>query len=178
MSERARPIFSVGGNGSVLAQILKRMRTWMRAPTRVATALLLCAVWIVPPTDVRAQSMGDLLAAVRNGGGWMAIPIEDGRGSVETSSIPTGRFTLEGCARVWSGHSGSWRLRAEDLLGDDVMEATLDAGEAVRFRHRPGPRARLRVDVLWSEPENTTLFLWVGLGSANDGSRDPCEPRR
>lgn len=168
---------SMGRDGASLPLTADGRWGWIQAATRVATALLAWTLLCVPSSEAGAQSVGDVLEALRSGGGWVAVPIEDGRGSVETISLPTGRFTVEGCARVWSGHSGSWRLRAEDLLGDAVMEATLEAGEAIRFRHDPGPRTRLRVDARWSESADTTLFLWVGLGSGS-GERDPCEPRR
>lgn len=124
-----------------------------------------------------AQSMGEILEAVRSGGGWVAVPVEDGRGALETSTVPIGGLPFRGCTRLWTGHSGSWTIRAEDVIAERTMEVTMAPGDAVRFRHQPRSRAKLRVDVAWSEPRDTTLFLWVGLGDGSAGTDDPCEPR-
>lgn len=138
----------------------------------VLVALLLVLV----PSPGAGQGVGPLLEAIRQGGSWVNIPIEDGRGSVETAEVPTFGLELAGCARVWSGHSGTWTVEAADLVADRTLTAVLDPDEAVRFRHRSGPRSRLSVDVRWSEPRDTTLFLWVGLGGEERRRGDACAP--
>lgn len=147
--------------------------TGVKAGLLAAVATLL---WL--PSPLAAQSMGELLEAVRSGGGWVAVPVEDGRGAIETATVPVGGLPFRGCTRLWTGHSGSWRIRAEDLVAERTMEVTMNPGEAVRFRHQPLSRAKLRVEVDWSEPRDTTLFLWVGLGDGSAGKEDPCEPRQ
>jgi len=146
-------------------------------PGAAALSGLLALVFsVLGPTPGAGQSVGPLLEAIRQGGSWVNIPIEDGKGSVETAEVPTFGLELAGCARVWSGHSGTWTVEAADLVADRTFTATLDPDEAVRFRHRSGPRARLTVDVQWSEPRDTTLFLWVGLGGEERRNGDACEP--
>lgn len=139
-------------------------------------AFFLALFLVLVPSSIEGQSVGPLLEAIRQGGSWVNIPIEDGRGSVETGQVPTFGLELAGCARVWSGHSGTWTVEAVDLVADRTMTAVLDPDEAVRFRHRSGSRARLTVDVRWSEPRDTTLFLWVGLGGEDRRTGDACEP--
>ena len=140
------------------------------------SGLLGLLFFALAPSPGAAQSVGLLLEAIRQGGSWVNIPIEDGKGSVETTEVPTFGLELAGCARVWSGHSGTWTVEAADLVADRTLTATLDPDEAVRFRHRSGPRARLTVDVEWSEARDTTLFLWVGLGGEERRSGDACVP--
>lgn len=147
-----------------------------RAPFPVPILITLAVLGVLWPSSVRAQTIGPLLEAVRQGGTWVNIPIDDGRGSVESPVVPTLGLELAGCARIWSGHSGSWRLTAADLVSDTSLTAVLEPDDAIRFRHRAGARARLSVDVRWSEPRDTTLFLWVGLGGEDREGGDACEP--
>lgn len=145
-----------------------------RAVSGVLVALSLW--WVGVPGHLDAQTIGPLLEAIRQGGSWVNIPIEDGRGSVETGEVPTFGLELAGCARIWSGNSGVWTLQAADLVTDSTVTAVMEPDEPFRFRHRSGPRAQLSVDVRWSEPRDTTLFLWVGLGGEERRNGDACEP--
>lgn len=155
-----------------------RLRTPAGGSGRVGPLfLLLVAAACLCPRPAAAQSFSELLNVIRRGGGWIAVPVDDGRGTLQSASVPTGGLRMEGCARVWSGHSGSWRVRAEDVVSERVLEATMDPGEAVTFEHEAGSRARIRLDVSWSEPRDTTFLLWVGLGARSD-ERDPCTPAR
>nr|NIP60271.1 hypothetical protein [Gemmatimonadota bacterium]NIR80713.1 hypothetical protein [Gemmatimonadota bacterium]NIT89517.1 hypothetical protein [Gemmatimonadota bacterium]NIU33311.1 hypothetical protein [Gemmatimonadota bacterium]NIU37601.1 hypothetical protein [Gemmatimonadota bacterium] len=122
--------------------------------------VLLLGLLFVPPASLRAQTMADLFRAIQRGGGWVGIPVVEGEGSLDTGIVPTAGIALSGCARVWSGHSGTWEIRVEDLIAARVIEASLGPGESVRFSHATGPGARLQVDVRWSEPRDTTLALW------------------
>jgi len=130
----------------------------------------------VHPASADGQTIGPLIEAIRQGGSWVNIPIEGGQGTVETAVVPTLGLELAGCARVWSGHSGTWTVTAADLVSDTALTAELEPDEPLRFRHRAGPRARLSVDVRWSEPRDTTLFLWVGLGGEERRVGDACRP--
>lgn len=146
-----------------------------RGPTLLLSALFFGAL-LVFPGSLRAQTVADLFRAIQRGGGWVGIPVHEGRGSLDTGVVPTAGIALSGCARVWSGHSGSWEIRAEDLIAERVIEARLEPGESMRFRHGTGPGARLRVDVRWSEPRDTTLVLWVGLERKGESPTEACRP--
>jgi len=128
------------------------------------------------PRALRAQSLLDLLRSIEQGGGWVTIPIENGRGTLVSDPLPTGGLTLSGCMQVYAGMSGRWDLRAEDTLGEGHLEATVAGGEAIPFHYRTGSRARIRVDARWSEPRDTTLLVWVGLETSRRDGRDPCTP--
>ena len=116
------------------------------------------------------------MAAIRNGGGWVSIDIQDGRGAARTLPMPAMGMTLSGCLQVWEGNTGRWRIRAHDMVTDTVIESSSVPGEDVRFSHEFGLRTQLEVEFIWSEPRDTTLFLWVGLG---DAEKDPavCTPK-
>lgn len=137
-------------------------------------ALTLASAWV--PSRAAAQAVGPLLEAIRQGGSWVNIPIENGKGSVETAEVPTFGLELAGCARIWSGHSGLWTIQAADLIADSTLTAVMEPDEPVRFRHRSGARAQLSLDIRWSEPRDTTLFLWVGLGGRERRNGDACVP--
>jgi hypothetical protein len=128
---------------------------------------------------LRAQDQGRLdgvMAAIRNGGGWVAVDIRGGRGKASTLTIPTMGMKLTGCVSVWEGNTGRWRIRARDLVADTTLEANSVPGQGVAFTHDFGLRSQLEVDVVWSEPRDTTLFLWVGLGDA-ESDPDVCVPK-
>ena len=127
-------------------------------------------------TTVQAQGIGELLASIRNGGGWITIPVVSGKGRLLTGTLPTIGLRVAGCALVWGGHSGRWEIRAHDTQGGGRLEMDADAGESLSFDYTTGLTAQLDVNVRWSEPRDTTLLLWIGLeGSARDGEA-ACEP--
>jgi hypothetical protein len=128
------------------------------------------------PASLHAQALDGVMAAVRNGGGWVSVDIQNGRGSASTLPIPTMGMTLSGCVTVWEGNSGRWRIRARDTLNEATLETSSVPGEGVAFSHAFGLRSQLEVEFLWSEPRDTTLFLWVGLGDA-EGDPDVCIPK-
>jgi len=77
--------------------------------------------------------------------------------------------------QVWGGHSGSWDIRAQDVMGPGKFDVSILPGEPTPFAYQAGPQSRLQVDVRWSEPRDTTLLLWVGLETPML-HRNPCEP--
>ena len=128
-------------------------------------------------SELAAQGLEEIMAGIRNGGGWVAIPIEAGKGSFSTVPIPTLNLTLTGCLQVWEGHSGRWDIRARDTIGQGLLETSSVPGEGVRFTHKFGLRSQLEIEFTWSEPRDTTLTLWVGLeGGTASGGRDACTP--
>lgn len=128
------------------------------------------------PASARAQPLDDVMAAIRNGGGWVSIPIVAGSGSTRTLPLPTMGLTLTGCVRVWDGHSGRWEIRAREMVADTTLTVRSVPGEGVPFAYTFGFRSQLEVDFVWSEPRDTTLFLWVGLKGSDD-DRDACVPK-
>jgi len=145
--------------------------------SRVAGLLVVAGLLLVAATPASAQSPTDFLRALQRGGGWVEIPVEEGRGRLETRSVTTGGLSFRGCTRLWEGNSGQWEIRAEEPVTGRVVEASLGPGDDLPFEHTTGPSARLQVDVRWSEPRDTTLFLWVGLASRNGSPEEACEPR-
>jgi hypothetical protein len=141
---------------------------------RIPKILILLFLAAVRPAA--AQPLDDVLAAIRDGGGWVSVPIVAGHGTASTLPLPTMGLTLTGCVRVWDGHSGRWEIHATETVADTTMIVTSSPGQGVPFSHTFGLRSQVEVDIMWSEPRDTTLFLWVGLKGAND-ERDACVPK-
>jgi hypothetical protein len=138
--------------------------------------ILLLGFAALVPRAAAAQPLDDVMAAVRDGGGWVTLPIVGGRGTASTATLPTMGLTLTGCVRVWDGHSGRWEIRAHDTVADTTLLVRSAPGQGVPFQHTFGLRSQISVDVIWSEPRDTTLYLWVGLKGADD-PRDACVPK-
>jgi len=143
---------------------------------RALGALLLLAAMVGRPSLLQAQALDGVMAAIRNGGGWVSIDIRDGRGVASTVPLPTMGMTLTGCVNVWEGNRGRWRIRARDTVAEKTIETNSVPGQGVMFSHDFGLRSQLEVEFLWSEPRDTTLFLWVGLGDA-ESDPDVCVPK-
>jgi hypothetical protein len=127
-------------------------------------------------TPLEGQALDGVMAAIRNGGGWVSVDIRGGRGTAATLPLPTMGMTLNGCVNVWEGNSGRWRIRAKDMVADTTLETNSVPGQGVPFSHEFGLRTQLEVEFLWSEPRDTTLFLWVGVGDA-ESDPDVCVPK-
>jgi len=149
-----------------------------RSPALVGAFLVgsCLAATALAPTPAHGQSLSDLLQTIGAGGGWVQIPVRDGHGTIATGALPTGRVTLQGCFQVYEGLTGRWEIHARDPLGDGDLDVQVDPGEPTRFSYHTGNRARLDVDVQWSEPRDTTLLLWVGLRSPLRPEKDACVP--
>lgn len=139
----------------------------------VVTAGMLAAL----PGASHAQGVEEVLATIRNGGGWVSVPIEAGQGTASTVMLPTLGLRLSGCVSVWEGHTGEWRIRAHDTVAEDTVSVASTPGQNVRFSHEFGMRSQLEFDFAWSEPRDTTLFLWVGLDREDDGPGEACTPK-
>jgi len=142
---------------------------------RILTPVLFVLLLGGAPRPANGQSIVELLQSVRQGGGWVRIPVEGGKGTLLTSAVPTLGLTLVGCMQVYPGHSGRWDITARDPYGDGLLEANVPGGEPVTFRYQTGQRAQLSVEVRWSEPGDTTLLIWVGLETPGQ-DRDSCAP--
>lgn len=61
------------------------------------------------------------------------------------------------------------------MLGSNVrIEA--EPGLGVTSRHDFGMTAQVDVEVAWSEPRDTTLMLWIGVGPTLEAPEEACEP--
>jgi hypothetical protein len=143
----------------------------MRILAPILTVLALSAA----PGPASGQSVFDLFQSMMEGGGWIRIPIEAGRGTYLSLPLPTVGLTLKGCMQIYAGHSGQWDILVRDNLGDGTLEVSVAAGESIPFDYRTGPTAQLSVDARWSEARDTTLVVWIGL-EAPGIDRDACEP--
>jgi hypothetical protein len=142
-----------------------------------AVSFTLVAVLASSPVGAHAQTVQEVLATIRNGGGWISVPIVAGRGTASTLTLPTMGLNLTGCVNVWEGHTGLWEIRAQDTVSEATLEATSSPGEGVRFAHEFGIRSQLEFEFQWSEPRDTTLYLWVGLDREDDGPEEACTPK-
>ena len=128
---------------------------------RVLAVAALTGVACATPGAAGAQSLPEFLGAVRQGGGWVTLPIEKGTGKLLTRPLPTGGLSLD--------------VRIEDTYGNGRLQTLARPAQDVPFTYDTGAWAQLDVNVRWSEPRDTTLVVWVGLGRRS-GERDPCEP--
>ena len=143
----------------------------------IIEALLVSAVVAAAhPGALRAQGLDGVMTAIRNGGGWVSVDIKAGRGSTTTLPLPTMGMALNGCVRVFDGNSGRWRITAHETIADATLEVNAVPGQGVPFSHEFGLRSQIDVEFVWSEPRDTTLFLWVGLGDA-ESDPDVCIPK-
>lgn len=143
----------------------------------VALSLIFWTGFAATPSEGHAQSIQEVLATIRNGGGWVTVPILSGRGTASTVMLPTMGLTLSGCVNVWEGHSGEWEIRARDVIVEDSLALASEPGKGVRFAHEFGLRSQIEFEFEWSEPRDTTLFLWVGLDREDEGPEAACTPK-
>jgi hypothetical protein len=141
-----------------------------------ASALLLAAC-LATTASAEGQVVSEVMSGIQNGGGWVEVPIQNGRGSMSTMTLPTVGLTLAGCITVWPGHSGSWVLEARDRVSNAVLEVTAEPGVGELFTHTFGLQAQIDFDFRWSEARDTTLLMWVGLNMGGEGKEESCEPR-
>ena len=139
-------------------------------------SLLLAFTVLGTGGDAHAQGIAGIMAGIRDGGGWVGVPIEGGVGSFSTVPLPTAGLTLTGCVNVWYGHSGTFQITARDRADDSVLEVTAEPGIGVPFSHEFGLQAQIDFDFRWSEPRDTTLVLWVGLDIRGEGPEAACDP--
>lgn len=151
------------------SHVLRRLTLRRLLPAAALAALLGGAA------PASAQSLPEFLGAMRQGGGWITLPIVKGKGTLLTTPMPTAGLRLRGCMEIWGGHSGTFAVRIEDTYGNGrLLRQRARPAEDVPFVYNTGQWAQLDVNVEWSEPRDTTLIVWVGL--EGNSRRDPCEP--
>jgi len=138
--------------------------------------LLLVTACLALPASGEAQGIAAIMRGVRDGGGWVSVPIESGQGSFSTVPLPTMGMQLTGCLNVWYGHSGTWEIVAKDRVSREVLEVDAEPGVGVPFAHQFGMQAQVDFEFRWSEPRDTTLLLWVGLEMRGEGAGEVCYP--
>ncbi len=133
------------------------------------------ALFFAGPSPGEAQ-LAQILEALSKGETWVNLPVKEGRGLWTTPSVPAFGLRFEGCARIWEKHSGTWKITATDLVGGEEVRLEGGPGAERRFSYEGGAVAKLQVQVEWSEPRDTTLFLWIGLKTAvkQESDADPC----
>lgn len=145
---------------------------------RIAAVILIAlAATALAPNSARAQGIQEVLTAIRNGGGWVEVPIVAGHGTVSTVTLPTMGLKLSGCMNVWEGNTGTWDIEARDMIAQDSLRVRSRPGQGTRFAHEFGMRSQVEFDFTWSEQRDTTLYLWVGLDRADDGPDEACTPK-
>ena len=151
----------------------------MTSTTTPIAALVVFALAALSPMSAIAQPSGaaGVMSNIRDGGGWVTIPIEDGVGHYSTARMPTGGLTLRGCVTLWPGHSGTWEIDAVENVNSGRLEMRLEPGKSQTFSHAFGMQAQMDFDFRWSEPRDTTLMLWVGIDLMGEGLEKACEPR-
>ena len=108
--------------------------------------------------------------------GWVGIPIEGGKGSFSSVTVPVGALSISGCVNVWWGHSGTWKIRAHESVLGSNLRIDAEPGVGVPFEHDFGMTAQVDVAFEWSEPRDTTLLLWIGLDPTLEAPESACEP--
>ena len=141
---------------------------------RLFSFLLIAA--FVAPAPGSAQSITEFIAGLREGGGWIQIPIENRHGTFSTFTLPTAAMSVSGCVNVWYVHSGTWEIEARESVLGSVLRIEAEPGRGVPFEHDFGMTAQVDFDFRWSEPRDTTLFLWVGLDRTGAGAESVCDP--
>jgi hypothetical protein len=153
----------------------------MRFRTHAFMALVTIGPLLGTAAPVSAQSagsagVGQIMMGLTAGGGWVGIPIEGGKGSFSTVTVPTAAMSIAGCVNVWWGHSGSFEIRAHESVLGSNLRISAEPGVGVPFEHDFGMTAQVDIEFEWSEPRDTTLMLWVGLDPTLESPEAACEP--
>lgn len=143
--------------------------------TRLST-FVLTAIVLATPCRAEAQGIREIMSGMRDGGGWVGIPIVKGHGSFSTVTLPTAAMSLSGCVNVWYGHSGTFSIDAHERVLGSNLHIDAEPGVGVPFSHDFGMTAKLDFDFMWSEPRDTTLMIWVGIDGMGEGQQDSCTP--
>lgn len=141
---------------------------------RTSATLFLAASLLALPVSGSAQVIADVMGIVRDGGGWVGVPITGGVGSYSSGVLPAMGMSINGCVQVAPEHTGEWEIEAKDRMSDAELLLSAQPGIGVPFAHTFGLQTQIDFEIRWSEPRDTTLVLWVGLGLGRDGAS--CQP--
>ncbi len=140
------------------------------------TSHILLAFLLTTAAPVKAQGIIEIMASLRDGGGWIQIPIHAGAGSFSSVTVPTAALSLAGCVNVWYGHSGTWEIEARESVLGSVVRISAEPGIGEPFEHDFGMQAQVDIDFRWSEPRDTTLIMWIGLEVGGESGEESCAP--
>ena len=132
---------------------------------------LACFALAVPATAAEAQLL-EAMKALSEGGGWLSLPVRNGKAVLRGPRVPLAGLAINGCFVVSRRHSGEWTVHARDERSGQSIDTVAMPGAPVRFAYKAGFTARLSVDIEWSEPRDTTLWVWVGVSRARRGGGD------
>ncbi len=145
-------------------------RKTLLPPTRW---VLLTGLLLVTPADARSQTMDQVFRFMQEGGAWLSLDIVEGRGSFKGHRVPTMGMNLAGWFQVADTNRGEWSIRVVDLAGDPakpVIEVDVESGQRVPFAYDAGATVEVRIDVEWSEPADTVLWIWLGTQAGEPGA--------
>ncbi len=140
------------------------------------TTALFMMLAATTPAVLEGQDVTEMMGSIRRGGGWVNVPIVAGQGSFRTPTLPSIGMSIQGCLNVWPGHSGAWEIEARENVVGHTVSMSAEPGIGVPFAHTFGMRAQVDFDFKWSEPRDTTLYLWVGVDMKGAGAESVCEP--
>lgn len=158
----ARPADGRGGAARQVRRTARGVGVWI-------LAVLPC----LAPAPAASQTVQQILTVMQQGGTWLSLPIVEGKGSYLGTAVPTLGLALKGWFQVADVHRGEWTIKVVDLAkggGTSVVDARVAPGQRVPVAYEAGPTVRMRVDVTWSEPADTVLWVWVGVQRGEDGS--------
>jgi len=128
---------------------------------------------LATPADARSQTMDQVFRFMQEGGAWLSLDIVDGRGSFKGHRVPTLGMSLAGWFQVADANRGEWSIRVVDLAGDPeepVIEVEAASGQRIPFAYDAGATVEMQVDVEWSEPADTVLWIWLGTLAGEPGT--------
>lgn len=157
--------------------ITRKMRFRRRRRKSLGVAVgAFAAALAIPCQPAAAQTLDQVFRVMQEGGAWLSLDIVGGRGSYTGGRMPTMGFRFEGWFQVADVNRGEWDIRVVDLAGTgaEVVDVTTRAGQQVPVSYDAGPTVQVQVDVTWSEPADTVLWVWVGLPDRGSpgGDRD------
>lgn len=123
-------------------------------------------LFLLTPAAAGAQTLQQIFQVMQDGGAWLSLPIEGGKGTYTGALVPTMGMAVEGWFQVADVNRGEWSIKVVDMArepGATVVDTKVRSGQRVPVSYEAGPTVRMKVDVTWSEPADTLLWVWVAL---------------
>lgn len=165
-------------------------RRYRIAPARVRRGVIarlsLAGIALTVPATAAEAQLLQAMKALSEGGSWINLPVRNGKAALRGPLVPLAGLSVDVCLVVWRRHSGQWTVHLKEERSGQAIDTVALPGEPVRLAYKAGFTARFSVDVEWSEPRDTTLFVWVGASRArgrggdddpDDEEEDICTPR-